>query len=102
MVNVVSLHTYFDPSHPHFSKFSLSNKYTISHNSNNNTWYHITSPNKINETFNTFTYKVIKTTTSNCIMYGIGSNQLKNDQTAQYSNAEFIGYYGHNNGYVYD
>ncbi len=35
-------------------------------------------------------------------MYGIGSNQLKNDQTDQYGNAEFIGYYGWNSGYVYD
>ncbi len=96
-----SMHTYFDSSHPHFSKFSLINKNTISHNSNNSTLYHITSPNKINETFNTFTYKVIRTY-NNYIMYGIGSNQLKNDQTNQQYNAEFIGYYGSSNGYVYD
>ncbi len=70
-------------------------------NSNNGTWYNITSPNKINETFNTFTYKVIKTT-CNYIMYGIGSNQLKSDKTNQQINAEFIGYCGYNNGYVYD
>jgi hypothetical protein len=96
-----SMPTYFDSSHPHFSKFSLINKNTISLNSNG-TWYHITSPNKINETFNTFTYKVIKTTTDNYIMYGIGSNQLKNNQTNQQYNAEFIGYNGYDNGYVYD
>ena len=96
-----SIRPYFDSSHPHFSKFSLSNKYTISHNSNNNTWYHITSPNKINETFNTFTYKVIKTNAGH-IMFGIGSNQLKNDQTSQYMNAEFIGYAGYGNGYIFD
>ncbi len=35
-------------------------------------------------------------------MYGIGSNQLKNDKTSQYNNAEFIGYEGYGNGYVYD
>ena len=96
------MHTYFDSSHPHFSKFKLVNSNTITFTLNsNNAWYHITSPNKINETFNTFTYKVIKTT-SNHIMYGISSNQLKNDQINQYINAEFIGYGGYNNGYVYD
>jgi hypothetical protein len=94
------MHTYFDFSHPHFSKFKLVNNNTITHNSNG-TWYNITSPNKINETFNTFTYKVIKTT-CNYIMYGIGSNQLKNDQTSQYMNAEFIGYYGFEYGRVFD
>ncbi len=35
-------------------------------------------------------------------MYGIGSNQLKNNQTNQYHDTEFIGYYGVNNGYVHD
>jgi hypothetical protein len=35
-------------------------------------------------------------------MYGIGSNQLKNDQTKQQYNAEFIGYGGWSNGYIYD
>jgi hypothetical protein len=95
------MQTYFDSSHPHFGKFTISNNgRTITHNSNG-TWYHITSPNKINETFNTFTYKVIKTT-NNFIVYGIGSNQLKNDQTNQQYNAEFIGYFGSSNGYVYD
>jgi hypothetical protein len=94
------MHTYFDSSHPHFSKFKLVNSNTIAHNSNNGS-YHITSPNKIDETFSTFTYKVIKTA-SNRIIYGIGSNQLKNDQTNQQNNAEFIGYYGWNDGYVYD
>ena len=97
------MQAYFDSSHPHFGRFTISsNGRAITHNSNNATWYHITSPNKINETFNTFTYKVIKTTTDNYIMYGIGSNQLKNDQTNQQMNAEFIGYWGYNNGYVYD
>jgi hypothetical protein len=95
------MQTYFDSSHPHFGRFTISNNgRTITHNSNT-TWYHITSPNKINETFNTFTYKVIKTNAGH-IMFGIGSNQLKNDQTNQpYNNAEFIGYYG-SGGYVYD
>ena len=40
--------------------------------------------------------------TNKLIIYGIGSNQLKNDQTNQQMNAEFIGYWGYNNGYVYD
>jgi hypothetical protein len=35
-------------------------------------------------------------------MYGIGSSELKNNQTNQYNNNDFIGYYGYNNGYVYD
>jgi hypothetical protein len=95
------MRTYFDSNHPHFCWFTISNNgRTITHNSNVR-WHHITSPNKIDETFNTFTYKVIKTK-SNDIMYGIGSNQLKNDKTDQYNNAEFIGYYGNSNGYVYD
>ncbi len=102
MVNQVnSIRPYFDSTHPHFNKFLLSNKNVISHNSNDATWYHITSANKINETFNNFTYKVNKTA-ANHIMYGCGSNQLKNNQINQHLNAEFIGYYGANNGYVYD
>jgi hypothetical protein len=95
------MQTYFDSSHPHFGRFTISNNgRTITLNSNHG-YYHITSPNKINETFNTFTYKVIQTT-KDWITYGIGSKQLKNDKTNQYGNAEFIGYYGYNNGYVYD
>jgi len=96
------MQAYFDSSHPHFGRFTISsNGRAITHNSNNATWYHITSPNKINETFNTFTYKIIRTY-NNYIMYGIGSNQLKNDKTNQQNNAEFIGISGSINGYVYD
>ena len=96
------MNTYFDSSHPHFSKFKLVNSNTITFTLNsNNAWYHITSPNKINETFNTFTYKVMQKT-NKLIIYGIGSNQLKNDQTNQWNNAEFIGYCGYSNGYIFD
>jgi hypothetical protein len=35
-------------------------------------------------------------------MYGVGTNQLINDQIKQYDNPDFIGYYGYKNGYVYD
>ncbi len=95
------MQTFFDSSHPHFGRFIISNNgCRITYNSNT-AWYHITSPSKINETFNTFTYKVIQTT-DNYIMYGVGSNQLNNGKNDQWNNAEFIGYAGSNNGYIFD
>ena len=87
---------YFDWSHPHFNKFTLVNNNTITHNSPS-AWYHITSPVKISETFTSFSYKVIKSS-SNLIMYGIGSSELKNNKTNQWKNNDFIGYYGYDNG----
>jgi hypothetical protein len=35
-------------------------------------------------------------------MCGIGSSELKNNKTGQFKNKDFIGFYGSNNGWVYD
>ena len=85
---------YFDQTHPHFNKFfTLVNNNTITLNIYNAKYNHITSPVKISETFTSFSYKVIKTS-NNDIMYGIGSSELKNNKTDQYTNNDFIGYDG--------
>jgi hypothetical protein len=94
---------YFSKTHPHYNKFTITNKniITLEYGTFLTPFYHITSPVKISSTFYTFSYKVIKTT-NNCIVYGIGSNELKNGLSNQHKNDEFIGYYGWNNGFIFD
>lgn len=49
------------------------------------------SPTPLSELFTTFTYKVIESS-SNDIIYGVGSSKLKNNKINQHNDEDFVGY----------
>lgn len=56
---------------------------------------------KITNNFHTFSYQIKHTYNGN-IMIGVASYELNNDKTNQDMHNDFIGYWGYDNGYVYD